>query len=268
MGKNQLGSNSKPRTTLVFDNMDERNVLKLALADVADLMHTSPSKSVLFMALEYMAKTPEGIDVAKTMYSHTPPRCQVAYKEVFANLAYLGNDDGKNVLPLIRSFQQYVNDFGMGIDSGCDDDFRSDLDAVTSILDEQSDASLSLKIPCPTRELNSILDVIIENWATLREQYQSYSLLAELAKSITPHRLGATETAQTRQEVLVAIDKFYDVRHKKPAILRKKKRIPDEKEVNRLQRKETLASQEARRYKNLAAVESHRARANRTSKET
>lgn len=230
MGINPLGSNKKARTTLVFDEKEERNDVKNALSDIASSLGISPSQTVLALVLESLAKTDEARDVARTMYAFErldpkESRCLEGLELILQDLAANG-EEGRDSEVVLKNFLDLALRLGLSIDTN-GDDARLLLNQWSSITEVLENASKSSKpeIILAARDasdLGSVLDsgesmlaispmlaCLARSWELLRNQSCAFRALCYLAHMASPTRTGIYESPKDRLAFLHTADMFY-----------------------------------------------------------
>lgn len=225
MGINPMGSNKKPRSTIIFVNKTDQQIYKNGIADVAEANRMSPSETVLSLVLDGVAKTERGQAVARTLYSSDSPSCLEAYASLFEELSALG-ERSRDALPVIDSFLKYTLDYEACIDTTNPlvHHLGQQWDSVAEALEVackngEADTALAAK---DARELVSVISyesamqsfaslvsLIVDNFDVLRVHSCTYRVLNDLASLGFPTRRGVRETASTRLALLRTVDTYY-----------------------------------------------------------
>ena len=227
MGYNPIGSNGKPRSALVFDEKEERNQYKNAIADIAASRNTSPSQAVLALTIESLAEIPEARDIARTMYASEHPRCLYGLQLLFQDLVENG-EDGLYAFAALNVFRDLAFRLGLCIDTTGEgaEDVLQDWTEIAALLEDASrnpqldrlafDAHFAKRFII---HLGSGERVFISNmlgpmsmrksWGFLYDQPCAHRLLRDLAHMAFPTRRGVRESADDRLAFLRAADVFY-----------------------------------------------------------
>ena len=225
MGINKLGSNKKPRATLIFNSESERSILKNALTDLAAARGSSPSSAALGVAIEAVAETPQVRGIARSIYASENPSVLDGLEFVFQDLAAVG-ENGRDSQPMLSFFLELALDLGLRIDTSSDDAIlmKNYWQSVTDVLrrnfkDSDIDSALAareaeqlgsiLDSPCRMQEIGSLLMIMKENWDLLNNHTCTFRALSALSRMAFPTRNGIAETADTRLTFFKKADDFY-----------------------------------------------------------
>lgn len=225
MGINALGSNKKPRTTLVFSRNSERTQFKGLISDIAESRRTSPTAAVLELVLERVASTSKARDIARTMYSTETPRSLDGLELVFREVEAIG-ERSRDSEPLVKRLLDLSLRLGLSIDTTSDEainlrihwagvvealrkaakdgDLRQQTAARTA-----SQLTATLASPTAMLAICSHVSTLAESWDVLRGERCAYSVLGALAQMSVPARTGIIETGGDRLETMRVIDDFY-----------------------------------------------------------
>lgn len=225
MGINRLGSNNKPRTTMVFNTVTERSILKNSLCDLAASRGSSPSTAILEIAIEAVAETPQARNIARTVYSSESPSVLDGLELVFQDLAAVG-EKGRDSQPMINFFLNLALKLGLRIDTSSDDAplLKNHWQSIADVLKHGFDTSnfeaaltareaeqlgSVLDSPCGLQEIASYLRIMKENWDLLKEYSCTFRSLCAMSRMAFPARKGVMETADTRLTFFKKADVFY-----------------------------------------------------------
>lgn len=225
MGINALGSNKKPRTSLIFETPAERNIFKNAVSDLASEMGMSPSRSALEASLEAIATTPQTRNIARSIYASNNPSLLDGLELIFQELAAEG-EKGRDAFPMVAFFLKISLDLGLRINTTSDDTahFKNQWKSIEDILNFNSGvASLEAELaarnanqlgtvldcPCPMQEAASFVASICESWNLLRNYSCTFRALCALSRMAFPARKGVAETAENRLTFFREADIFY-----------------------------------------------------------
>lgn len=225
MGINPLGSNTKPRSTLIFSREAERAQFKAAISDIAESRKSSPTEAVLELIFEHVASTPEARDIARSMYSSERPRSLDALAQAFRELEAVG-ERGRDSKPLVKRLLDLSLRLGLSMDTASDEAIllRSYwADVVEALRKTSTDGSLrhqtaartasqlSATLASPTAMLAicSHVSTMLDSWDVLRGERSAHSVLCALAQMSIPTRKGIFESGPDRLETIRAIDGFY-----------------------------------------------------------
>lgn len=227
MGRNQIGSNGKPRTTLIFNHDAQRDAFKGALADIAAIRLASPSEAALEMVLGCVATSRKGIELARTLYASKEPRTLGGLEVLFQELATRG-EYGKDASPIVNYF------FDIALKLGLEgDNFDVNLkplkeywanvvnavegrtageDTVSELARELlQSAKVILKSFewADATEAAPLIALVYCSWNDLRKNPNSFRALYELAKHARPARPAASESTEDRLAFLRIADEYY-----------------------------------------------------------
>ncbi|WP_346696676.1 hypothetical protein [Thermophilibacter mediterraneus] len=225
MGLNPLGSNKKPRVTLIFSRDSERTQFKGAAADIAEAHKCSPTEAVLELVLEYVAATRQARDIARTMYSSETPRSLDALELVYRELEAVG-ERGGDTAPLVQRLLDLSLHLGLSIDTTADEavNLRNHWESVVEVLRDaaasgdihrrttaRTASQLTATLVSPTAMLAicSHVSTLADSWDVLRGERSAYGVLSALAQMSVPTRRGIVETGEDRLETMRVIDNFY-----------------------------------------------------------
>ena len=226
MGLSPIGSNRKPRSTLVFRSTIDQLMYKNGSADIAASLNLAPSDAVLFLVTEKLAATDEGRAIARTMYGDDNPSCMRAYQALYEYLSALGYPETHDAKSITDSFLRYALNMGISIDTTDERivHLRNQWDSVcTAIEQEGKSGEIKLKLAAKNaRELGTILDTqvpmqtiapfisqILESWDVLKPFSCTYRALLDFAYMGFPTRPSHVETAETRLALLRLADEYY-----------------------------------------------------------
>lgn len=226
MGINKLGSNKKPRATLIFNSESERSILKNALTDLAATRGSSPSSAALGIAIEALAETPQVRGIARSMYTAETPRVLDGLEFIFQDLAATG-EKGRDSSSLLDFFLELALELGLRIDTTRDDAYllKNQWQSVTEILKRNSsnsdfDSALAareaeqlgsvLDSPYGLQEIASFITLLRESWGMLKEYSCTFRFLCAMTRMAFPARKGVVETADTRLTFFKKADVFYE----------------------------------------------------------
>ena len=226
MGISPIGSNKKPRSTLVFGSNPNLHMFKNGTADLASVYGLSPSDTVLLLVTNELAKTDKGKALAQTLYGRDTPSCQDAYCALFEELAAPISPNARDAKRLVNHFLRYALDLGLSINT--EDDraihLRNQWDSVCTVLEEAGKSgeiqdALAAK---NARSLDTVLNdqiamqaispfisQILESWETVKNFSCTYRVLHDFALIGFQTNPGHTETAETRLSLLKAVDEYY-----------------------------------------------------------
>lgn len=225
MGLNPLGSNRKPRTTLIFARDSEKNQFRGAAVDIAETRRCSPTEAVLELVLERVASSSKARDIARTMYSSEAPRSLDALELVYRELEAVG-ERGRDSEPLAKRLLDLSLRLGLSIDTTSDEaiNLRGHwADVVEALRSAAMDGGLrqqaaartasqltaTLASPTAMLAICSHVSVLLDAWDVLRGERSAYSVLSALTQMSVPARSGIIETGADRLETMRVIDGFY-----------------------------------------------------------
>ena len=225
MGFSPIGSNRKPRSTLIFKSSTELSLYKGVTSDLSDIRGASATETVLHLLLDAVATTREAQDIAKSMYATDDPSCREAYDLLFQELSAVG-ERGRDARPLVESFLDWSLRLGLRIDvtgnrihhlrdqwdSICR---RLELEAAEGDPDAMLSASNARELErvfvCggPIEPYYSHVNLVLGQWDALHEESRTYRFLIDLNEMAVATRQGAMETAQDRLALLRLADEYY-----------------------------------------------------------
>lgn len=225
MGINPLGSNQRPRSTLIFNSEVNRTQFKSAILDIAESRRSSPTEAVLELVLEHLASSPEARDIARTMYSSETPRSLDALELAFRELEAVG-ERGRDSEPLVKRLLDLSLRLGLSIDTTCGEAINLQAcwaDVVEALRKTSTDgdlrhqtaartaAQLSATLASPTAMLAicSHVSTMLDSWDVLRGERSAHSVLCALAQMSVPTRKGIVESGPDRLETMRVINDFY-----------------------------------------------------------
>ena len=225
MGINALGSNKKPRTSLIFETPIERSIFKNAVADLASETGSSPSRSALEASLGAIAMTPHARNIARSVYASSEPSVLEGLELLFQELAVEG-EQGRDARPLVDFFLAVALDLGLRVNTASDDItfLKNQWESIEDILNSYADNTdletalaarnanqlgAVLDSPCPAQEIASFVSSISENWARLCKYSCTFRALCALARMAFPSRMGITENANIRLSFFRKADDYF-----------------------------------------------------------
>ena len=225
MGFSPIGSNRKPRSTLIFKSSTELSLYKGITSDLSETRGASATETVLQLLLDGVTTTREAQDIAKSMYAADGPSCREAYDLLFQELSAVG-ERGRNARPLVESFLDWSLRLGLRIDITGDriHHLRDQWDSICRRLElEASEGDPDAMIAAGNaRELERVfsygspfepyyshVNLMLGQWNALHEESRTYRFLIDLNEMALATRRGAMETAQDRLALLRLADDYY-----------------------------------------------------------
>lgn len=225
MGLSPIGSNRKPRSSLIFRSKSDLSLYKGITGDLADARGTSATETVLQVLLGEVATTRKARDIARSMYAADAPTCREAYDLLFQELSAVG-ERGRDARPLVESFLDYSLRLGLRIDTAGEriHHLLEQWDSICSYLErEASEGDPDTMIAASNaRELERILtygvgsepyfshiNLILAQWDSLHGESRTYRCLIDLNEMALVTRQGAVETAEDRLALLRLADAYY-----------------------------------------------------------
>ena len=226
MAFNPIGSNRKPRSTLIFNSTECMMVYKNTLADSASLAGVSPTELVADLVNQTVAKTPEGQWVAHMMYMESKPCCMEAYQCIFSAIDEDATRAKRETRPIVQSFLAYTRKLGITIDSETKlvhhlrEQWKSAAGYLVKKTDDlDADGNLRLE---NFLSIGHIIDndnfstpaapmvtALLETWDLLNASPVTYRILLDLSRMGKPARRGIRENAADRVSLLKLIDDYY-----------------------------------------------------------